>query len=101
MHPGLLTCHPASSLGQVAALLAQYHIHALVVAEKHENPLGIISDFDLLAGEWLSVDGESLTAMRRLTARDLMSSPIASIEADASLAEAARQMMKNNLIAYW
>ena len=94
MHRGLFTCHPASSLGQVAALLAQYHIHALVVAEKDDNPLGIISDFDLLAGEWLSVDSESLTAMRKLTARDLMSSPIASIEADSSVEAATRMMIE-------
>ena len=94
MHQGLFICHPDSSLGQVAALLAQYHIHALVVAEKEDNPLGIISDFDLLAGEWLSVDHESLAAMQKLTARDLMSSPIASIEADASVEEAAHRMIE-------
>jgi len=60
MHKGLITCLPGASLGQVAALLAQYHVHALIVAETADKPLGIISDFDLLAGEWLSVDNESL-----------------------------------------
>jgi CBS domain-containing protein len=94
MHQGLFICHPDSALGQVAALLAQYHIHALVVAEKEDNPLGIISDFDLLAGEWLSVDHESLAAMQKLTARELMSSPIASIEADTSVEEAAHRMIE-------
>jgi CBS domain-containing protein len=94
MHQGLLICHPNSSLGQVASLLAQHHIHALVVAENQDKPLGIISDFDLLAGEWLSVDHESLAAMQRLTARELMSSPIASIEADAPVEEAAHRMIE-------
>ena len=94
MHQGLFICHPDSSLGQVATFLAQRHVHALMVAEKEDHPLGIISDFDLLAGEWLSVDNESLAAMRKLTARDLMSSPIASIEANSSVKEAAHLMIE-------
>ena len=56
MHKGLITCRPNTSLGKVAALLTQHHVHALIVAEQDDEPLGIISDFDLLAGEWLSVD---------------------------------------------
>ncbi len=80
MHKGLITCPPDTSLGRVAALLTKHHVHALLVAEEADQPLGIISDFDLLAGEWLSVDEESLNVMRKLTARDLMPSPIESME---------------------
>lgn len=88
MHPGVLTCKPDASLGQVAVLLFQHHVHALVVADRDGRPLGIISDFDLMAGEWLSSDPESLAAMRKLTAADLMSRPVDSIEAGSTLAEA-------------
>jgi len=56
MHKGLITCPPDTSLGQVATLLTQHQPHALIVAEQKDEPLGIISDLDLLAGEWLSVD---------------------------------------------
>jgi CBS domain-containing protein len=63
MHPGLLTCQADTSLGQVAILLARHKVHALVVAEPSGQPVGIISDFDLLAGEWLSVDNESLRSI--------------------------------------
>src|SRR5215216_742243 len=92
MHKGLITCPPGSSLGKVAAMLTEHHIHALVVAEEADEPLGILSDFDLLAGEWLSVDEESLNTMRTLTARDLMTSPIESVKANTSVKDAAKQM---------
>ena len=92
MHRGLITCAPETSLGQVATMLTQHHVHALVVTEQTDSPLGIISDFDLLAGEWLSVDEESLNTMRRLTARDLMTSPIESVDVNTPVNEVARRM---------
>ena len=92
MHPGVLTCQPDASLGQVAVLLAQHHVHALIVSDRDGRPLGIISDYDLLAGEWLSVDAESLDAMRKLTAADLMSYPVDTIEADMTLKDAAHKL---------
>ena len=92
MHKGLMTCSPETSLGKVAALLTEHHVHALVVAEEPDQALGIISDFDLLAGEWLSVDEESLNTMRKLTARDLMTSPIESVDVNTSVNEASKRM---------
>ena len=90
MHRGLLTCRPNATLGQVAVLLDQHHVHALVVSDRDGRFLGVISDTDLLAGEWLSSDPESLTVMRRLTAADLMSAPPVSVEADTPLPDAVR-----------
>ncbi len=97
MHKGLLTCPPTTSLGQVAALLDEHQVHALVVAEQPDQPLGIISDFDLLAGEWLSVDEESLNTMRKLTARDLMTSPIETVDVNTPVSEAAERMDKKDI----
>jgi CBS domain-containing protein len=50
MHPGLLTCRPDATLGQVSVMLTQHHIHALIVADRDGRSIGIISDYDLLAG---------------------------------------------------
>lgn len=97
MHNGLITCPPNASLGKVAALLNQHHVHALIVAESADKPLGIISDFDLLAGEWLSVDAQSLDAMRKMTARDLMTSPIESIEAETSVENASKRFLEKQI----
>lgn len=94
MHPGVITCRIDASLGQIATLLTQQHIHALIVVDRDDRVVGIITDFDLLAGEWLSADPESLNAMRKMTAGDLMSAPVDSIEADASLNAAAKRMKR-------
>jgi CBS domain-containing protein len=93
MHPGLLTCRPDATLGQVAVLLNQHHVHALIVADRDGRALGVISDYDLLAGEWLSSDPESLTTMRKLTAADLMSHPIDAVEVNVPLSEAVNQLI--------
>ena len=75
----------------------QHHVHALIVTDRDGRALGIISDFDLLAGEWLSTDSESLAAMKKLTASDLMSHPIDSVEADVSLAEAVHALIEKDI----
>ncbi len=97
MHPGVLTCQPNASLGQVAVLLTQHHVHALIVSDRDGRPLGIISDYDLLAGEWLSVDAESLEEMRKLTAVDLMSYPVDTIEANMTLRDAAHKLIEKDV----
>lgn len=97
MHPGLITCKPDATLGQVAVLLNQHHVHALIVTDRDGRALGIISDFDLLAGEWLSSDSESLATMRSLTASDLMSHPVDSVEANVPLSETANYMLEKEI----
>jgi len=94
MRPGVITCKPETTLGQVAALLSKHHVHALFVTGANGDIVGIITDFDLLAGEWLSGDPQSLEVMRGMTAGDLMSSPVNSIEADAPAKDAALRMQE-------
>jgi CBS domain-containing protein len=97
MHKGLITCNPNATLGEVAVLLHKHRIHALVVADDNGQALGIISDFDLLAGEWLSSDSESLNAMRMLTASDLMNKPVDSVETDISLTDAIHMITNKDI----
>ena len=75
MHPGIITCKPTATLGQVAVLLNQHNVHALFVIDRDGRIMGVLTDFDLMAGEWLSSDPDSLNVMRKLTAADLMSNP--------------------------
>ena len=97
MHQGLLTCPSDATLGKVAILLTQNHVHALIVVNDDHEPLGIISDYDLLAGEWLSGDPQGLATMRTLTAGDLMSSPIDTVEADLPLKTAAELLIEKDI----
>ncbi len=96
MHHGVITCRPDATLGQVAVMLTQHRIHALYVADHQNRVTGVITDFDLLTGEWLSSDDASLSAMRTMTAGEMMSSPPATIEADAPISEAVRLMKEKN-----
>jgi CBS domain-containing protein len=78
----------------VAEILHKHRIHAVVVNDQADQPVGILSDLDLMAGEWLSVDAESLEAMRKMTAGELMTSPIDAIEADEPVSVAAERMRR-------
>ncbi len=97
MHPGMITCKPDTPLGQVAVLLDHHHVHALIVADRDGRPLGVITDFDLLAAEWLSTDQESLDAMRRMTAGELMTFPIDTIDGRAEVCDAAARMRHDGI----
>jgi len=94
MHTGLITCKFNATLGQVAVLLDQHQVHALIVIDRDGRPIGIITDLDLMAGEWLSQDAESLKVMRSLTAADLMTQPVDSVEANIPTTEAVDLFME-------
>lgn len=97
MHPGVMTCKPTATLGQVAVLLNQHQVHALFVTDRDGRIMGVISDFDLMAGEWLSSDSESLAAMRKLTAADLMTHPVDSVDASTPLDEAVKEFIEKGV----
>jgi CBS domain-containing protein len=92
MHPGVVRCDPENSLGKVAKLLAEHHVHSLFIFNEDELPIGVITDYDVMAGEWLSGDPEGLEVMRGMTARELMSSPVEMIDIDTPSDEAAQRM---------
>jgi CBS domain-containing protein len=97
MHRGLITCPASTPLGEVAQLLDQYHVHGLLVADGGGRPVGILTDFDLLAGEWLSSNSEGLAAMRKMTAGELMTTPLNKVKADLPACEAAGLMRQQGI----
>ena len=97
MHRGIIRCHPDIPLGQVAKLLSQHHVHSLFVSQEDEFPLGVITDYDVLAGEWLSGDPDSLAVMRTMTAGELMTSPVETIQAAIPANEASKRMQESNI----
>jgi CBS domain-containing protein len=97
MRPNLITCPMGISLGEAAALLTRHRVHAVVVVDEAGAPAGLLSDFDLLAGEWLSADAASLATMRRMTAGELMSAPLNTIDGGQSIRAAADLMRERGL----
>jgi len=84
----LVSCPANTSLASVASTLAHRKVHAVFVLDQEGRPTGVVSDFDLLAGEWLGTDPESLRAMQQVTAAELMTAPV---EANPALRLASSQ----------
>ena len=97
MHTGVITCKTNATLGLVAVLLHQHNVHALFVTDRDGRITGVISDFDLMAGEWLSSDSESLHTMKRLNAAELMTQPVDTIEASTPLPQAADLFLEKGI----
>ena len=45
MHPGVITCKPNATLGQVAVMLNQHQVHALLVTDRDGRIMGIVSNY--------------------------------------------------------
>jgi CBS domain-containing protein len=97
MHSGLFTCPSESRLGDVARLLVEHHVHAVIVTDASGEPAGVVSDTDLLAGEWLGTDEVSLSTMQEITAGELMTSPPQTVDADAPASEAVARLRRERL----
>ncbi len=97
MSSPIVSCRSHVSLGEVAALLAERRIHGVVVLDESGRAAGVVADTDLLAGEWLASDEESLDTMRSMTAGEMMTMPPVTIDADAPVAEAAIRLRDERL----
>ena len=92
MSAPVVSCSGDTTLGELATLLAERRIHGVVVLDESGAAAGVVADTDVLAGEWLATDADSLAAMRSMTATELMTSPPVTIDADAPIGDAAARL---------
>lgn len=97
MRPNLITCPAGTSLSDAVNMLARYRIHALIVSDPGGLAMGVLSDFDILAGEWLAAGEGSLAAMRRVTVGELMNAHVPSVDVEASASDAAERMRTEHI----
>ena len=97
MTKGVISCRGDASLATVAATLARHHVHAVFVTDEAGLPAGVLSDFDLLTGEWLGSEPEALRTMQSVTAGELMSSPVETIGVEETVSGAASRMRELHL----
>ena len=71
--------------------MASRQVHAVFVLDDG-RPTGVVSDVDLLAGEWLGTDDATLAAIRGMTAGELMTSPVEVISATETVEAAAQRL---------
>jgi CBS domain-containing protein len=90
MHPGVLTCHSASSLHDVARAMATHGVHAVAIwGDEDEDSIGfhgLISALDLLSAV---MRGEPLASSALVAARQ----DVHTVRASAPLSEGARLMV--------
>jgi CBS domain-containing protein len=97
MHAGVITCPADMKIGDLTRQLVKHNVHAVFVEDVQGLIVGVITDIDLLAGEWLFTDDESLKVLLSVTAGELMSSPVASVEFDEPLRTVATRMAEERL----
>ena len=83
----VVCCEPDAPIAEVAALMRRHHVGDVVVVDNQLDgariPIGIVTDRDILVETWaLDVDPTLFSAA------ELMSSPVTTVQEDASLNEA-------------
>jgi CBS domain-containing protein len=97
MRPNLISCPAGTSLSDAVTMLARYRIHALIISDPAGLAMGVLSDFDILAGEWLAAGEGSLAAMKRVSVAQLMNAHVPSVDVDALAAVAAERMRTEHI----
>lgn len=88
MHAGVMTCAPDDAIRSVAATMANYRVHAVVVTKPNgTRPLGIVSDLDMVSAA--AVGEADITALQAAATEPL------TISADESLERAAKAMSEH------
>ena len=92
----VICCGPDTPIAEVASLMRRHHVGDVIVLDSQQEgarvPIGIITDRDILV-ETLALDVDPKVFM----ASDLMSTPVTSIQEDASLSEALGIMRGKNI----
>lgn len=90
MSHGVISCPPETPLRVVARMMATHGVHAVFVFERADEPgeephlWAVVSDLDLVAATQLDLDA--------LTAGATAVTPLVSVAADSSIAEAGSLM---------
>ena len=90
MHHGMLSCGPDDSLRDVAAVMANRRVHAVLISERPGGrPLGVVSDRDVIAAVSRGEDDATASAA---AGRE----PV-TVSGDAPVQEAARLMSEHGV----
>ena len=90
MHHGVLSCGPDDALRDVAAIMANHRVHAVLIAERQGGrPLGLVSDLDVAAAAARGQDN--------VTAREAAGAEPVTVASDAPVQDAARLMSEHGV----
>jgi CBS domain-containing protein len=92
MSSPVITVDEDATVDKAAQLMAKGHIGCIVVTSKEEKPLGIITETDFVT----RVLAKNIQPSK-LTAKEIMTSPLITIDPDETLSETARRMSQLNI----
>ncbi|MDH5419251.1 MAG: CBS domain-containing protein, partial [Candidatus Bathyarchaeota archaeon] len=92
MSSPVITVDEDATVDKAAQLMAKGHIGCIVVASKEEKPLGIITETDFVT----RVLAKNIQPSK-LTAKEVMTSPLITVDPDETLSETARRMSQLNI----
>jgi len=92
MSSPVITVGEDAAVDKAAQLMADSHIGCILVTSKEGKPLGIITESDFVT----RVLAKNIQP-NKLTAKEVMTSPLITIDPDETLSEAARRMSQLNV----
>ncbi len=92
MSSPVITVDEIETVDKVAQFMAEQQLGCIVVTDKNSRPIGIITERDLVT----RVLAENKLPSK-LTAKDVMTAPLVTINPDETLSNAARQMSRLNV----
>jgi crotonyl-CoA carboxylase/reductase len=93
MHAGVITCRPETPVREVARLMIQHNIRAVVVVGADGEALGVVSQTNLV----LARQGRQPDALAGLAAGDIMVPEVLGCSPDTPLHEAVTTMTRNRI----
>jgi CBS domain-containing protein len=88
----VITIDEEESVNKVARLMEQHNVGCIIVTGKQGKPLGIITERDIVT----RVLAKNVQPSK-LTAKEVMTSPLITVDPDKTLSEAARRMSRLNI----
>jgi len=88
----VITVDEDATVDKAAQLMAEDHVGCIIVTSKDEKPLGIITESDFVT----RVLAKNIQPSK-LTAKEVMSSPLITVDPDETLSETARRMSRLNV----
>ena len=92
MSSPVFTVDEKLSVDKAATLMDQHELGCVIVTGKDEKPIGIITERDLVS----RVVAKNILP-RKLTAKEVMSTPLMTISSETTLSETARAMSRLNI----
>jgi len=94
MTKGVVTCKPSDSLSEVRRLLVDHQISRVVVVDKENRPVGIITQKDLV--RFLSSD-KSMRGIDEIEASEVMSGNLVTTKPDTLVKDVAKTMIEKKI----